>query len=271
MRPCLDDEESFALVDGALSEKDAVVLRRHLEGCERCRARVVAMEKSLAVLGEEVALDPAKHADAVMAALDGVRVEAKPPRRIGRLVPIAMGALAAAAALVIGINVGRRQHEDGFVARGGAVVDAPIGRSVAVTVHALDNDVPRPLTNNAVVGKDTRFAASHRNTGSTHAYAMVFVVDAKRAVHWLYPAYESLGSDPASVSLAPTEGREAMMGTGASFDDLAPGPMEVITVLSREPIHVSRIERLPEPSLSAIEAALEGAEVRALHLEVSER
>jgi hypothetical protein len=273
MRPCLDDEETFALVDGAVAEKDAAILRRHIDGCERCRTRVRAMERTIFALAEEENVDPVVHADAVLAALDEADVitARATPRRFGRILPLAIGGLAAAAALFIGIGLRRNTADDGFTARGGAMVDAPLRRSLAVTVQVLDGNVPRALTNEATVTPKTRFVASHRNTGTTTGHALVFAVDAKRSVHWLYPAYESAGTDPSSVMLAPTEGREVLMGTGVAFEDLAAGPASIVTVLSREPVPVSRIEQLSDPSPGAIQAALPGAEVTSIRVEVTDR
>ncbi|HVH46066.1 MAG TPA: zf-HC2 domain-containing protein [Labilithrix sp.] len=243
MRSCLGDEELFALVDGALPAKDAMLLREHVDGCARCADSVKTLERALSCLAEEPPLDVRAHADAVLAALDRPQPQAR-VRPWRRALPLAIGTLAAAAALVVGVGIGRHRTtgDDGFTPRGGALIDAPLGRSVAVTIQTLEGDLPRALVAGSKVTSETRFVASHRNTGTATAYALVFGVDARGDVHWLYPAFEAAGTDPASAPLPPTEGREALMGTGAWFDDLSPGRLSIVTILSREPLHVSRIE-----------------------------
>lgn len=238
MRHCLSDEEMFSLVDGALAPGDSELLRSHSSGCSRCSNAVATMERSLAGLADEPALDVAAHASAVLSAID----RPTPAVRPSRFVPVAVSTLAVAAALVLGIGIGRRSStEDEFAARGGAS-DTSVGRSVAVTLHAVDGDVTRKVTAGVSVSGGARFVASHRNSSATPAYALVFGVDSRGEIHWLYPAYESIGSDPASVPLEPTQGREASMESAVSFDDLAPGRLSLVTILTREPLSVSRIE-----------------------------
>jgi anti-sigma factor RsiW len=272
MRPCLNDEELFALVDGAVAGKDAELLRRHIEVCERCGKSHRALERAMACLAEEEQLDVSVHADAVLAALDR-SVVAERPRPWRRRVPFAIGAVAAAAALFVGIGIGRNP-EEGFTARGAppsAIGSASLRRSIAVTVETLDGDVPRALEAGSRVTRDTRFVVSHRNTSRGTAHALVFAIDAKGAVHWLYPAYESAGSDPSSVLLGPTAGREVVMGSAVSFDDMSVGRLAIVTVLSREPLRVSQIEGRSVMSLDALRRDLPRTEITSIEVLVSER
>lgn len=233
MRPCLEDEEIFALVDGAASEKDAAVWRKHIEGCERCTKSVQPLERALAVIAEDEPLDATAHADAVMAAIErGDRVT---KRR--RVQPVVLGGLALAAALLVGIGIGRRHSDDGFTARGMSEGSA-LARDVAITLRANG----RPIAPNDELPPDARFDAMERNIGTSPAHALVFAVDAKANVHWLYPAYESTATDPPSITIASNTRNDLALGTAVAFDDLAAGPLSLVTILSPAPLHVSQIE-----------------------------
>jgi hypothetical protein len=56
----------------------------------------------------------------------------------------------------------------------------------------------------------------------------------------------------------------------AVFDDLAPGPLRVVAVISSDPLHVSDVEALPPAELSAerLLKRFPRAEVRQFLLEV---
>lgn len=274
MRRCLTDDELFALVDGALAPHDSELLRRHLHGCSRCSDAVTTMERSLAGLAEEPSIDVTAHVNSVLAAIDRPAPTERPGPSRG--LAIALSALAAAAALVLGVGIGRRHAgEDGFAARGGAHDDAAIGRSVAVTIHAVDGSLTRKIKAGATLPAGTRFVASHRNSSSSVAYALVFALDTKDEIHWLYPAYESANSDPPSVSLAPTQGREVSMESAVAFDDLAPGRLSLVTILSREPLPVSRIEDRSKTranlELDSLRAAFPEATVTSLDVSILPR
>lgn len=270
MRPCLQEEELFALVDGALAEKDARLLRDHAKACDACTKSIATLDRALSCLADEEALDVAAHADAVLAALDRPLPVPRPRGWQRPAVTLGIGAMAAAAAFVLGIDFGRHS-EEGFAARGPSSAEHGIRRSVAIDVQTLEADVARPLVPGATVSASTRFVASHRNTGSTTAYAMVFGVDAHGVVHWLYPAYESAGTDPASVPLPPTRGRDVSMGTGVSFDDMSPGRLSVISLLSRAPLRLSTIEARAALGIEALRRDFPDADVTSIDVQVSLR
>lgn len=270
MRRCLEDEELFALVDGALSEKDERPIREHLEACVHCKEGVARIKGALACLSKEEPIDMAAHVDVVMAAIERAPSSVARPPRTTRVLPVALGALAAAAALVLGVGIGRHSPESEFTARGGAAVDAGLRRTVALTVQVLDGEVARPVVRGTVVTRKTRFLASHRNTSVVAAQAMVFAVDSKNTVHWLYPAYDSASADPPSVALVGTGGSEVMMSSAVSFEDLSSGPLTLFTVLSREPLRVSRIERMRDLSLAALRRELSEADISSIDVVVAD-
>ena len=237
---CLDEEKLFALVDDAASEKDAKVWRQHVDGCERCAKALKAMSNALAAIGEEEPLDVEAHADTVMASLDRA-----PPRRQRVLVPLVASGLALAAALLLGIGIGRgtKPADPGeFTARGGASAEAGSRRDVAIDVLKRQDGGVTRLRENDEVTPATIFSGEARNLGTAPSSVLVFIVDAKRETHWVYPAYTEPGANPASVSVAPAKDFTSL-GSGAAFADLAPGPATVLVVVTSSPAHVDEIER----------------------------
>jgi hypothetical protein len=57
------------------------------------------------------------------------------------------------------------------------------------------------------------------------------------------------GTDPRSASIEPSTEARALP-TAAVFDDLAPGRLRVVAVVTREPHRVSEIEGLPAAELA---------------------
>jgi hypothetical protein len=90
----------------------------------------------------------------------------------------------------------------------------------------------------------------YRNLDTSGAvYLLAFVVDARGTVHWLYPAYTDASEDPASL-LLPPRSEDTPLSDTVVLDTPAQGPARLVTVLSREPLHVSDIESLPPEQLS---------------------
>lgn len=270
MRPCLVDEELFALVDGAVSEPDGRVLREHVAGCARCQKSVSKMERALDAIGREEPFDANAHADAIFARLDRAE-RATPSRGPGwwsRRASI-VGAVAAAAAVLLGVGVMRRPSE--FAPRGASSVGARVSHSAGVTVGTTDGTAMTPIASGARISRHARFVASARNVSGEDAYALVFAVDAKKGVHWLYPAFTSDATDPASELLAPSAGREVVMKSAVVFDDLDAGRLTVVTVLSRTPMHVSQIEKRGALDLADLRKDFPDADVTSIDVDVDER
>jgi hypothetical protein len=57
------------------------------------------------------------------------------------------------------------------------------------------------------------------------------------------------GTDPRSTAIEPTLDARPLP-TAAVFDDLVPGPLRIIAVVTREPRRVSEIETLPAQELT---------------------
>jgi anti-sigma factor RsiW len=96
----LDDERAQLLVDGQLPAAEAEQARRHLPGCARCGLLVESYRALAEALdGLPVPLPPADFTAGVLAAIDRRERAATRDRR---LVVGILGALAAAAAVLVG-------------------------------------------------------------------------------------------------------------------------------------------------------------------------
>lgn len=111
-RPCEDMQERIAdYVLGALDEREAEVVRSHLDRCEACQAYMRSLSEqseALGALGEKIQDDMHTREDKVIAALDDVPAPAAGPSWVlpwtGRLLRTAV---AAVLVLSVGIAIGR--------------------------------------------------------------------------------------------------------------------------------------------------------------------
>lgn len=278
MNRCLEDDDLIDLLDGGAPPNREQSLRRHLSSCRSCSARKIALQRIVEGLTRRPAFDAAAHAKRVERAIDAAALAqgseplARETRR-GRRVAL-FAALALAAGLVI--VAGRRPTSESWVAARGAgspdgqtSTKTTIRHGAGVDLWAVEPGGPRPLVAGAVVSASTRYQATYRNIGRVPVAALVFAVDAGGTVHWLYPAYETPGTDPSSVMLAPTGGKDAPLSTSVSLEDPAEGPIVVFTVLSPTALRVSPIEARHDLALDVLRRAFPDADVEALSLRLS--
>lgn len=261
-------------VDETLSPEQSSRITAHLPTCSACSDQVTALRTLIsdvaAPLDEDERLDMNAHVASVMERLDEAAVQA--PRVLPRLWLGVGAALAAAAALVLllkdparivpsvavatdhvpaigsvalgpgasGPNVAEQAGE--WVARGGAK-PASLARDVGVQLYV---DAP-PLTaleSGKNIAAGAALTAGVRNVSSTNAYLLLFAVDAQGEVHWVAPLFTVEGTDPESTPVPPGP-KERLLGSAVVFEDLPPGPLTVVTLLSAKPERVSRVEGLP--------------------------
>jgi hypothetical protein len=89
-----------------------------------------------------------------------------------------------------------------------------------------------------------------RNLGQGPAYALLFAIDSRQVVHWIAPEFKEPGSDPEALHIVPLRD-ERLLSTQVVFDDLAPGPLRIVTLVSSEPSHVSQVEALSPSELGS--------------------
>lgn len=274
MMPCPRERTLVRFVDEDLPADQTQRLTEHVSECAVCRRQDEALRTLIADvrLDGDVDCDVEAHVRSVMGRL----VDGSPgaDERVGWTAPpwgrwlagsIAAGSLCAAT--LAAHHLARPLPSDDAWQARGALAPATIGRDVGVQAYALQGGLV-PLASGVTIQGTTPLTAGFRNVGHAPAFLLLFVVDAGGAVHWISPPYRSAQDDPISTRLAPTPG-EHLLGTTAVFDDLAAGPLRVVTVITPSAAHVSDVEALGNDlSARRIAARLAGAEVRETLLQV---
>jgi hypothetical protein len=256
------------MLDGEATQNESARLRAHMECCASCRQQSAELER---LVGDIAA--PVAPVDGVEQRVDSLlrAVEAGVPPRAQRRRPMVRVGLAgvAAAALLMIVRL-YTQPDERFDARGGAP-SGEISRRVGVSLYApLARHVP--LRKGARVPATTIFTAAYRNLDQARdVYLLVFAVDARGDIHWLYPAFTDARSDPAAVRLPFTAGETALPDSVA-LDHPALGKLRIFVVLARQPLHVSAVETLAGDQLraTALERRLPDTHIEELEVELTD-
>jgi hypothetical protein len=257
---CPEREEWFRLVDGEATENRAAELRAHADACPRCAQELAQQRQMVSDLAAPVPVS----ANGVPAVMRRVR-QAEPPvrRSLWRWWAVTAGGLAAAAAAVLLLAPGRPTDPGTFTARGNKV---PWTKKVGAEVFVLDPS-PRRLEAGGALSPSTPIVASYHNVDTAVAFLMVFARDARGELHWAYPGFDDARADPVAVRLEPQQVRK-LLPDSVMLDALPPGPAELITLISRQPLRVSQIEALPaaERQVTRLRARFADARIEGLPL-----
>jgi anti-sigma factor RsiW len=269
-KPCPTETELLAFADADLSPEKLERVEQHLEVCSSCARQVVALTRLIEDIAAPLApadQDLGEHVAAVMKRLDEP-VKSQPARAL-TWGAVTVAVLAAAAALLFVRGHSGDELERGQLAARGGLSEPALSRDVGVQLYTQTPDL-RALTAGSKIQARSSLTAGLRNTGRAPVYLLLFAVDAQHAVHWIAPEFTVPGSNPRAVSLAP-HAEERLLPTAAVFDDLAPGPLRLIALLSAEPSSVADVESLTPEQLSShgLTARFPRAEVRELAVEVS--
>jgi hypothetical protein len=259
---CPAKVEWLNLLDGEATENRAAELRAHASDCPRCAQELELQRQLLRDLAAPVPVA----ANAVQSVMRRLEKSERPPRRLGwRGWTIAAGTLAAAA--VVTFLVLPRTGVDGgvFSARGHKI---PWTQKVGVEVWALESS-PRKLTAGATLSPRAAIVASYHNVDAAMAYLLLFAIDARGEVHWAYPGFENPKTDPEAVRLEALQMKKVLPDS-VLFENLPAGSLEIVTLVSREPLSVSRIESLsaPDRSVASLHARFPSARIEGLSLRV---
>ncbi len=268
---CPSETELLSFVDADLPPEQLARIEKHLELCSACAKQVMALSTLVADIAVPLPLEPpldvAPHVAGVMQRLDAPMAAPRAARILAWC-----GALAAAAAALLLFTklhgpVASGGADGEFAARGGPVV-ASLARDVGVQLYGQQQTLVA-LRGGSHIAASTPLTAGLRNVAREPAYLLLFAVDARRAVHWIAPEYTSAGSNPESFAIAAASA-ERLLPTTAVFDDLAPGGLRVVALISKTPLHVSDIEALPPEQLGVegLRKRFSGAEVREISLDV---
>lgn len=279
MNRCLEEDELIDLLDGGVAPNREEPLLRHLRDCRKCTSRKASLGKIVDGLARHAPFDPVAHAERVARAIDEAESEASAPapaavplvRRGGaRVAAIATVAVAASVATFVAT---RSTTQEPWIAPRGAPSSnaqpppkAAVRHAAGIDLWAAESGTPRGLGAGDAVSASTRYQATYRNLGRVPVNALLFALDSRGTIHWLYPAYETPGTDPPSVVLAPTAGKDAPLPTSVVLDAPAEGPLVVFSVLSLTPLRVSSIEDRHDLSLESLRRAFPDADVESIPL-----
>jgi hypothetical protein len=242
MSTCPRTPELVRLLDGELTENRAAGVRAHLDACAACTAELDAQRTLVGRIAApipELRLDEAL--SSVMRRLDLAEAAHVPlrPRRVAGLAVPALGGLAAAAVVLVALALSpdRAPDRGEFSARGASVAWS---RKVGVELWALEGG-PRRLSAGDRLAPGVALVGAFSNVDAAPAHLLAFALDGHGDVHWLYPAFDDPGSDPASVRLEGSVIQRALPES-VILQDVPPGPLRFVLVVSREPLRVSSIE-----------------------------
>lgn len=279
---CPDEDELLSFADADLPPERLERIETHLQRCAFCEKAVAELRELIEAVAAPVEprarFDVPEHVGLVMKRLDTPQPAARSLTWMGL-----GGGLAAAAAIVLAVTIhggqrgpalapGAEGHAEAprgeFVARGGPGL-ASLSRDIGVQLYGV-SPAPYALSSGSRIRAGVGLTAGLRNLGKERTYLLLFAVDAKQVVHWIAPEYTQPETNPVAVSIAPSR-NESLLPTTAVFDDLAPGRLRVIAVITREPTQVSDVEKLGPTELNAdgLLKRFPRAEIRQFLLEVS--
>ncbi|MCP3142782.1 cupin domain-containing protein [Pyxidicoccus xibeiensis] len=277
--PCPEPSVWLQLVDRQLPEEQAQALRAHARGCAHCQRGLRDTEALAARIAAP--LEPASSTDEAVARVLR-RVRAGPAEQRARARwnrPWAGGAVAAALAAGLAVlflrPVPGPPHGEGTALARGTAAASSLGRSVGVTFHTPLTGTT-PLAPGAVVPAEAGFGVRYRNVDARGpVFLLAFAQDARGEVHWLHPAHLHEDANEPSVQLeAAPEART--LEEVVVLEEPAPGPLRLVSVVTRAPLGVRDIESLapeartpealrqrwPEASVESLSVVLAGPGAR---------
>jgi hypothetical protein len=169
----------------------------------------------------------------------------QPPARRRRTARFASWPLVAlAAGLVVGVGLLARESREAseFRQKSAASPAGTASRFAGVVAHHVTAGGVTERLGAKLPARDG-LVFSYTNLGpNPFGYLMIFGIDESGEVRWYHPAYDTLGTNPASI---PIEAGVASASLGALVvHELAPGPFRLHALFTRQPLHVVELEAL---------------------------
>ena len=267
---CPDDSALFALLD---EPEPTSAVAAHVATCTVCQSK----KAEIALLIDDLRAPVRAYASEASVARLTSELDARPsrlqtPRRFARAPFFLAGAALAAAAAVFLVRVDRNVDQD-FTARGISIEAGP-SRDVEIGLDIVSRAAGRttvvPVMGDARTDTTSHLLVSYATRSARATFQLLcFAVDSHDEVHWLYPAFEDVASDPSSVRLLP--GAELTpMPTEVTLEGLPGGRLRVFAVVGERPLRDSDVERLDATRIDAasLSARFPGADVRSWTLSI---
>jgi hypothetical protein len=233
--------ELFSYLEGEVTKRRAAEIDEHLAACRACRERLSSRREMLGMLAEpDEELEGLDLVAGVRRLIEEQGNKPVEPRRKIPAVSVRIGLLVALAGAVALWFATEEQDEFRIKSAGPAVHQQD--RFVGLQAFRLgEGDRPDPLSDRLGRGDFLLFAYTNQGE-KPFPYMMILAVDARRRVHWFYPAYTREGSDPRSIPIGGNV-------SGAELfekirQDFAPGPLWIYGLFTRKPLRVSEVEAM---------------------------
>jgi hypothetical protein len=259
-----------AFLEGEVTRSEAAAIEAHMRGSESARRHLEQLDEirgSLARLPEATDESQVATMAELWRALEAAPAGRRPQRprwscRVRTSAWLGMGACAAFATALLVFGAFSPSRSAFVASPGGSDGDAPASeflvkaanadpddRWVSIEVLRIESDgVAAPLSSRGIHAGD-KLVFRHANGGpEPFGFLTVFAVDAAKKIHWYYPAYETVGADPVSVSI--TGDDRAVALPDAIEHQLVAGPLVFYGVFTRAPLRVLDVERSVEAILA---------------------
>jgi len=246
---CPSSHDLLRLLDGETTRNEEVPLRDHLAGCADCRRQSASLAQLLGDVAAPVAAVATANAsvERVRQAIQSTSTAPSPRPAAHRALARLGGGFVVAAAAVALLIAGRFTSPDvAFQPRGGGA-RSDLARRVGIALYAPIGDA---LRDGATLPARAPLTAAYRNLETERSLRLLlFAIDARGEIHWLYPAYSSDGTDPEATHLGYSPS-ETALPESVVFEDPAPGAMRLVTVVTPTSLRVSAIEALAPDQLT---------------------
>ena len=232
-------QELIRFAESEITRSEADQLEAQLADSPQAQRRLDRIRSTIAVLSEPDEL--IENQDLVQGVRQAIDQGAPPQTSRSRL-PVAVAglltAVVAAAALVLWTAPGDHAEFRAKAVGAGESAD----RWVGIDVFRVGPTGVAERVRDRIRSSDA-LLFSYTNLGSEpRSNLMILGVDASGAVRWYHPAYQRSDQDPQSIAV---EAGASLAELGEAIrHELAPGPMTVYALFTRQPMRVSRVEAL---------------------------
>ena len=248
---CPQSEKVASFLDEQLSVAETKQFEAHLGTCTTCAAELEETRDLFASIkaGGELSLDDAAFMEGVM---DAIETPARGGRRRVYYALAAAVALLVLLPLVL-LNAPAPSDPGVFTPRGKP--DQTLKSLVDAIPFVVNGDTILPLDEKTLLTADDGLTFQYTNQSEEPVYFMAFAIDVQRDIHWFYPAYLTESSDPEAYLLS-RNSRDRLMPDIVQAEDVPPGVLTIMVVLSTTKRTVKRVERAlsrePERSVDTL-------------------
>jgi hypothetical protein len=234
-----------AWLDGDVTQNEALELEQHVASCGPCQTQRRRLQNAIGLLRSAL---PTESLPTSMAAHTARKIRMRAHKKSPAPWVFFVGAIASAAVLSVFVLPTPPQTavlEPGaseFTPRGAAHPPSEFQRRLGVDIFEhrhLQEGVRLQDGGRLDAGAGLSFVLYNRSGRDWHY--MLFGIDAKAQVHWFYPTYTTVGSNPLSPRLA-SKPEVVALPEGVTAEDPATGSLKLVALFTPSPLHVQDVE-----------------------------